>query len=245
MTMYGTKGKKYVVERFEELPSTNDYAKSKRGEKNNLIITAKRQSGGRGTKGRAFVSDEGGVYVSRLTFYEDFSAREAFKLMAGAAVAVCKTLENYGLRPVIKWANDIHVNGKKICGILIENVFSGNKISSSVVGIGLNVYNELPEELLKIATSIYGQTGKRVPVDEVTDRLCEALTKEYGMEEYRAYLGYMGKEVALILGDERVHGTLLSVDDEGGLLALIDGKERRLTSAEVSLRIDDEVCTDE
>lgn len=67
--------------------------------------------------------------------------------MANASVAVCRTLENYGLTAEIKWPNDVYVQGKKICGILIENVFSGDRISSSVVGIGVNVNNSLPEEL--------------------------------------------------------------------------------------------------
>ena len=51
---------------FKEMPSTNDYAKEKRGEGKPLIITAERQSKGRGTKGRSFVSNEGGVYLSLL-----------------------------------------------------------------------------------------------------------------------------------------------------------------------------------
>ena len=58
------------------------------------------------------------------------------------------------LKPKIKWANDVFVANKKICGILIENIFSGNKISSSLIGVGLNVNNDLPEELNEIATTM-------------------------------------------------------------------------------------------
>jgi len=224
------------VENFDELPSTQEYAKERRLLGENLTVIAKRQSGGKGTKGRSFSSLEGGVYLSKLTFYENFPAKEAFKIMVGTAVAVCETLRFYGLNPVIKWPNDIFVNDKKICGILIEQVVSGKKISSSIVGVGLNVYNELPEELFNIATTMKTETGNDYSVEEVANRLTEELAKEASMEKYLSYLGYMGREATLIFGDERVHGTLLSVDEEGGLLVEIKGKTRRLTAAEVSVK---------
>ena len=222
---------------FDEIGSTNDYAKDRRGAREDLIITAKRQTGGRGTKGRSFVSREGGVYLTMLRFYENFLAKDAFKIMSGAAVAVCETLRFYGIKPMIKWANDIFVDGKKICGILIENTLSGGNISSSVVGVGLNVNTTFDGELVDIATSMYLASGKTFSVEEVTEKLMEELVKERTMEEYRAYLGFIGKQVALILGDERVPATILSVDDEGRLHALVDGKTRMFSSAEVSLQV--------
>ena len=222
---------------FEEIDSTNNCAKSLRSEGVDLIITAKRQTGGRGTKGRSFLSEEGGVYLSTLRFYEDFLAKDAFKIMSGAAVAVCETLRFYGLKPVIKWANDVYVNGKKICGILIENTLSGNRIASSVVGVGLNVNNLLSDELKDIATSMALEGGKTFSVETVTEKLIEELFKERTIEDYRAYLGFMGERITLILGDERIPATLLSVDEEGKLLAEIDGEKRIFSSAEVSVRI--------
>lgn len=223
--------------KLQEIDSTNNYAKELRKFGESTIITAQRQSGGRGTKGRSFVSSEGGVYLSSLRFYESYSAKDAFKIMSGAAVAVCETLRFYGLNPVIKWANDIFVGGKKICGILIENTLSGDKISSSIVGIGLNVNNPLPDDLADIATSVYLQTGKTLSVEEVTKRLIEELFKERTIDEYRRYLGFMGEKVTLILEDKAVPATLLSVDDEGRLVAEIDGQAYVFSSAEVSVSV--------
>ena len=222
---------------FETLPSTQDFAKEKRTEGLPFIVTATAQSGGKGTKGRSFSSTVGGVYLSKLSFYEDFPAKRAFLIMASTAVAVCETLRFYGIQPLIKWPNDVWVGDKKICGILIENVFSGDKISSSVVGIGLNVHNVLPEDLHSIATTMLKVTGEAYDVDDVTNRLIAELDKPRGMDEYRAYVGYMGRQATLILGDECVHGTLLFVDDEGGLMVKINGETRRFTAAEVSVRI--------
>ena len=225
------------IENFEILPSTQEYIKEKRALGEDLIVTAKSQTGGKGTKGRSFSSLEGGTYLSKLTFYENFPAKEAFKIMAGAAVAVCETLAHFGVKALVKWPNDIFVNDKKICGILIENVFSGKNISSSIVGIGLNVNNSLPAELLEIATSMQAETGKTFSVEEVRDRLIEELSRPREMDEYLSFLGYMEREVTLILIDERIPATLLFVDNEGGLTVEIEGEKRRLTAAEVSIRL--------
>ena len=223
--------------KYRELASTNDYAKEKRGEGRDLIVTAKRQTGGRGTKGRSFSSNEGGVYLTSLRFYEKFPAKRAFEKMASATVAVCKTLETLGVKPVIKWSNDIHVNGKKICGILTENTFSGEWLTCSVIGIGINVCNALPAELDEIATTLVRETGKRLSVRKVTKRLIKNLSVEHPVEEYLERLGYMGRQVELVLGDERVPATLLRVDSEGGLWVEIDGETKRFTAAEVSIKL--------
>ena len=227
-----------TIEYFDEIVSTNEYVKLKRGEGRDFIAVAKRQTGGRGTKGRSFISEVGGVYLSRLCFPQQLLAKDAFSIMAGAAVAVCKTLSRFRLQPVIKWANDIYVNDKKICGILIENVFSGNLVRSSIVGIGLNVCNELPNELLPIATTMQQAAGKKFSVDEVCSVLIEELSKQYSMEEYQAYLGYMGRVAQLIMNDESIPATLVCVDDEGGLVVDIEGQRRRLSAAEVSLKLE-------
>ena len=231
------KKESFLIERFDEMGSTNTYLKEKRADGQNRIAVALCQSGGRGTKGRSFSSERGGVYLSKLTFYEDLPASKAFSIMASTATAVCKTLVFYGIQPVIKWPNDIFVNDKKICGILIENTFSGAKISSSIVGVGLNVVNSLPEELSEIATTMQLASGMEFSVSEVTERLIDELLHGCSMEEYISFVGYMGASAELLIGDERVHGTLISVDDRGSLTVEIDGKRRVLTAAEVSVRL--------
>ena len=225
------------VEIFDELPSTQTYAKGRRERGEDVIIVAKAQSCGMGTKGRSFSSSEGGVYLSKLNFYEFFPAKDAFTIMANTAVAVCDTLRAFGIEGRIKWPNDVFVQDKKICGILIENVFSGGNIRSSVVGVGLNVNNELPADLCEIATTMYEVTGKNFFVEEVRARLIEELSKPKDMQSYLSYLGYMGRKVMLILGDERIPATLLSVDEQGGLWVEIQGERRRLTAGEVSIKI--------
>lgn len=226
----------YIREHFENVASTSDYAKSKRADKKNRIVTADCQSGGRGTKGRSFSSNVGGVYLTKVDFYNDFPAKDAFKVMSNTAVAVCETLRFYGVEPVIKWANDVHVNGKKICGILIENTFSSNRLACSVVGVGLNVCNALPSELEAIATTLARATHKEYSVEDVREKLIEELCKTHSFERYLEYIGYMGERAELVFADKTVSATLLSVDETGGLWVEIDGERVRVTAGEVSLR---------
>ena len=233
---YALKKEKYTIERFEILPSTNDYAKEKRAEGKNVIVIAKAQTGGRGTKGRSFSSALGGVYMSVSTFYEELPARQAFRIMQNAATAVCETLVAFGLTPVIKWPNDILVGGKKICGILIENTFAGSNVRSSIVGIGLNVKNELPEDLREIATTMQSATGKEIAVDKVEERLLKELSNVNGWKKYPRYVGFIGEEVALLCGETTLTATVIGVDNEGNLLARTAEGERTFSSAEVSLR---------
>ncbi len=230
------KCKKTAIQRFETLPSTNDYAKEKRAEGQNLIIIAKEQSGGRGTKGRSFSSARGGVYLSALSFYEDLPAKHAFRIMQNAAVSVCETLSSFGVTPQIKWPNDILVNGKKICGILIENTFSGSNVRSSIVGIGLNVCNDLPQDLQEIATTLAKETGKKIAVSKVEKRLLKHLQNACLFKRYPQYVGFIGKRVSLVCGTETIEVKMLGVDEEGNLLAETKEGEKKFSSAEVSLR---------
>lgn len=223
--------------RFEEIDSTNLYAKAHRAEGEDLVVTAKIQTGGMGTKGRSFSSNEGGVYLTRLTFYKNFPSSEAFKIVVNASVAVCRTLERFGLSPLIKWPNDIYVQDKKICGISTENTFSGDNVSNSVVGIGLNVNNALPEELRDIAVSMRTASGFEFDRTEVESVLIEETDKDFSMEEYLSRVGYLNREVTLIFGDKRIPAYAVSVDSQGGLIVEISGEKRRVTAAEVSLRV--------
>ncbi len=230
---------KEIIMRLEEVSSTQTHAKALREQGKPVVVIAKRQTGGQGTKNRSFSSKEGGLYFSKLSFYENFSAKDAFKLTQRTAVAVCKTLEDYGFAPKIKWANDVFVNEKKICGILIENTFSGAKLLSSVIGVGLNVNNALPSELSQIATTMQAERGVAFDLQEVEKRLLVYLNEEFFEEDYRVRLGWIGEQVALEFSNERVHATLLSVNGRGELVVKIGGEIKEIAAGEISLRVNE------
>ena len=160
--------------------------------------------------------------------------------MAGTCAAVCKTLESGGLQPKIKWPNDVFVGGKKICGILTENTFSGENVLCSLSGIGINVDNVLPDELDDIATSVLRETGKKQSVKKWRERLIENLnfslcdeSKSEVFGEYEKRLGFIGENVSVVTESGRFLARILGVDETGRLRVLAGGEEKTYSAAEV------------
>lgn len=223
-----------IVE-LDEIDSTNEFCKRFPKEAD-LLVWAKRQTKGKGTKGRSFVSDEGGVYVSLMRRFKDFDFSNTFSIMINACVAVCKTLEAFNLKPTVKWANDVLVNGKKICGTLIENRLGANGVCLSIVGIGLNVNNILPEELKEIATTMKDCRGRKINIKSVRKQLIKNLLQEYSVDEYKTYINWFGQEVYLDTNGERFTATAVDVDQSGNLICSVDGEIKKISSGEMSLR---------
>ncbi len=221
---------------LDEIDSTNEYCK-KYVFDDDIVVVAERQISGKGTNGRNFVSDEGGLYISLLKKYENFDFANTFSIMINACVAVCRTVESYGVKPTVKWANDVLVNGKKICGTLIENRLGADNVCTSVVGIGLNVNNELPDELKEIATSLREQKGRKLSLTMVRNRLLRNLKKQYTVEDYKAYVDWFGQEVYLDSNGERISAKALNVDGDGSLVCEIEGQIKKISSAEMRLRL--------
>lgn len=220
---------------LDEIDSTNEFCK-RFPKETDLIVWAKRQTKGKGTKGRSFVSDEGGVYVSLMRRFKNFNFANTFSIMVSACVAVCKTLEAFNLHPTVKWANDVLINGKKVCGTLIENRLGANGVCLSIVGIGLNVNNVLPDELKDIATTMSECGGRRLNVNAVRKQLIKNLQSEYTLDEYKTFISWFGQEIYLDTNGERLTATAIDVDERGNLVCDIDGERKTISSGEMSLR---------
>ena len=220
---------------LEVTDSTNEYCKRiDNGE--DVIVIAKRQTSGKGTKGRSFSSDGGGLYISVMR-HNSVQTQSAFKIMVDSCTAVCKTLQHFGLSPVIRWANDILVNGKKICGTLIENTFQGGTVSRSIVGMGINVNNALPQELRDIAITMKQAAGREFDLTSVRNTLIENLQKGYSLEQYKSYINWFGREILLKCSDGEIKAIAKDVAKDGRLICLLNGNIIKMSSAEVSLRL--------
>ena len=204
------------IYRFDSLPSTNEYAKQLQTEEDAAVI-ADEQPAGKGSKGRSFTSRKGGVYLSLLRI-RPCKAKDGFRLMENAALSVVYTLAAFGVNATIKWPNDVFAEGKKICGILIENVFEGDEIARSVTGIGINVNNELPPELDDIATSVKKLTGKECDPQAVAATLLYNLGRTYAPQEYIDRSGILGKEIRVLRGEETFLGVCEGFTDDGRLI---------------------------
>ncbi|MCI6733934.1 MAG: biotin--[acetyl-CoA-carboxylase] ligase [Clostridiales bacterium] len=218
---------------FDTLPSTNDYCEAREFDEDTAII-AREQTGGKGTKGRSFSSPLGGVYLSLVRYYP-CKAENSFSLMIASCMAVVKTLEFYGVHADIKWPNDVFVSGKKICGILIKNSFEGENVKKSITGIGVNVNNDIPQNLADIAISLKSVVGE-VDVEDFYKRLIGNLYADYSVDEYRSrniVLGKDKREITVIRNGESRKAVAEDIAPDGSLV--LKGGER-LFYGEVTIR---------
>ncbi len=225
----------YEKYRFDCLPSTQDFLREKQAKNKDMLAVAAAQTQGKGTKNRSFECEKGGLWLSLLKFHENAPAKDAFLMMARAAVAVCKTLEEYGLSPKIKWANDVLIGGKKVCGVLTENRLSGDKIVSTLWGVGLNVNNVLSDELSSIATTMQTALGNACDLDAVEKRLLANFYGDFDFKQYAARLAYVGESVCFTAQGEPFYATLNGVTERGELLLEKDGEEKRYAYGEIAL----------
>ena len=152
-----------------------------------------------------------------------------------------------GLKTQIKWPNDILINGKKVCGILIETVVRGNKAACAIIGIGINIESGLSgvPEISANATSLNQEAGREISrVDLVKHLLIEferlylkRTDAESIYEAWRDRLVTLGKSVYIESGSDRFDGVAESVDESGALLVRsADGSSTRIIAGDVTLR---------
>ncbi|MCB0610448.1 MAG: biotin--[acetyl-CoA-carboxylase] ligase [Lewinellaceae bacterium] len=174
-----------VIHRFEKLPSTNLYAaellaKSRPAE--GTAISTFEQWDGRGQIGSGWVAEPGKNLTLSIILYPAFlPVRLQFRLNQAVALAVYDCAEHFlGRGVTIKWPNDIYWQNTKIAGILIQNVLAGVHIQSSVIGIGLNVNQQVfPDHLPNPGSLSLALQNRELELEAVENRLFGALEKRY------------------------------------------------------------------
>ncbi len=241
-----------LLEVHEEVTSTNDlvHGGARAGKPQGFVVAARRQSRGRGRKGRAFFSPEDtGLYFSILL--RPAGSFDPGEITITAAVAVAKALERLEIPDVgIKWVNDVYVGERKVCGILTEGVqnLETSTLDHAVLGIGVNVYEPkegFPVEISQRAGSILGRERRRDMRNRLLAYIYEAFFELYGkvpfpevVEVYRRFCFVPGRTVTVIRGDEERKALALSLDETCGLTVRYeDGTRETLRSGEISLRM--------
>lgn len=236
----------FTILRFDEIGSTNTEAanQARRGADEGLCIYARRQTAGRGRHGRVWVSEkDAGLYFS-LILRPQIAPSFLPLITLMTAVAVHDALEElYKIECDIKWVNDIHVKGKKICGILAETVETAKGVAV-VVGIGINLKSaNFPPEIADTATSIQAETQKLPDSEELLQKLtaflsyfCDIFYDENGAEntrrEWAKRSSYAsGKSVRVVLENEIINGTTRGIEDNGALRIETEAGEIKIIQA--------------
>ena len=239
---------------LETVDSTNNDLKRRAvGEApDGLVVVAEEQTGGRGRRGRSFASPAGkGLYLSAL-LRPSCTLEQLPALTAWSAVAVCDAVETLcGVRPGIKWPNDVILEGRKLCGILTELELEAESgaLRYVVVGIGLNLSQteaDFGPELAPTAISLAQALGAAPRRAETARALLDGLDRLYAdfpreqagwLARYRAGCLTVGRPIRVLFAGGEREGTALGVEEDFSLrVAWKDGGEEVLSSGEVSVR---------
>lgn len=220
-----------VIHCFEEISSTNDYAKEliQRGIENGDVIIARRQTAGRGRMQRAWESPEGGIWMT-VILKPRLALADAAKLTLSTGVALARACrECYSLDVQIKWPNDLVYQGKKIAGILGEVVGEWNTVQTLILGVGINA-NMKSEDLPSLlpATTLETLLGHSVNLNDLVIAFLEALETEVesleegdieGLRErWLAYAAGLGMEVQVERAGHVFTGILKGISTSGELI---------------------------
>ncbi len=223
---------------LENIDSTNLWAKTNIEElEDRTIVFAGAQTQGRGRLQRKWVDlGKGNLFMS-IVLKPDKNYEHYANLTQYLSVTLCKTLEEYGIKPEIKWPNDVLVNGKKIAGILAETSVKGTKFKGLVLGIGVNL-NAQEKDFSKIdkkVTSLNLEVGETIDMVEFKNKLVTSFFKDYNQfleegfkfikRDYLALANFLDKELCVALINETKTGVASGITDKGELILTNNGNE--------------------
>jgi len=222
--------------------STNKYAARllhQEAVSEGTVILADVQTRGKGQGDNIWLSDSGLNLLFSIILKPDFMpAHKQFYLSMGVATGINDFLLDLGIQSQIKWPNDILIHEKKVAGILIENTILSQNLHNSVIGIGINVNQEVFPPDIPNPASIKGETGKSYDVLHILEKLLPFLEKRFNQlysEDFIAiksrYLNCLWLlNTRAVFTDQQgtYEGRIVDVAESGELVVLTSGGETRL-----------------
>ncbi|MBV9575769.1 MAG: biotin--[acetyl-CoA-carboxylase] ligase [Gammaproteobacteria bacterium] len=244
------KPEKIDITLFESIPSTNDYLKSFKNNKQIKICLAEEQTQGKGRLNREWVSPFGkNIYFSCLyPFQKDVSELAGLSLVTG--IAIIKALKNIGMTRAVcvKWPNDIMYENKKLAGVLIEIQAESHGVSQAVIGIGMNInmLNMSTPTITQAWTSVAKILGKSLNRNEVCAVLMTHLLHELKRFDHEGFSVYVdewmqvdclaNRYITLKNNNEKMTGTMVGINEQGHLLLRMEnGVVRAFSSGDTSI----------
>jgi BirA family biotin operon repressor/biotin-[acetyl-CoA-carboxylase] ligase len=233
------------IEYFEEIDSTNTYLLKRKKFDNEILVITNFQTAGRGRFSRNWISNPNENLMFSIGL-PSFRASDLSKLSFLTPLSIQESIEEFlDLNLSIKWPNDLIINNKKVCGILIESLIENNENAKVVVGIGINVnQNDFPDEIKERATSL------RLIMNKVISRellLAKIISKffeylilfpdnfELIYEKYKNKCTGLGKQISLLFNDKIYNGVLNDINKSGELELLIDNEKLTFNSGEITI----------
>ncbi len=232
------------IEYVNSTDSTNNECKRLEDKTDGTLVIADAQTAGKGRLGRVWESPHGsGIWMSIL-LKPDVSLESVSQITLVTGMAVCRAV---GIDAMIKWPNDVVIDGKKICGILTEMSAEIERINYVICGIGINVNTpSFPEELQDKATSLFVETAKKHEREKIAADVLNEFEKLYNVftekgfsflaDEYRKMCVTLNKDVRVIHRNNELTGKAVDIDDSGNLIVETENGQITVHSGEVSVR---------
>ena len=232
---------KYHLVHFKEIDSTNSYLKNTyRLLDDFTFVSTDYQSSGKGRNNRVWESNSGENLMFSFLIKNEELMKQSSILSILTAVEVAKEIEMIGINNVtIKWPNDVLINDKKVCGILLE----GQVPEYLVVGVGLNVnQKEFPDGLRRPATSLSLVAKQDFVVEELKERLFKAIVNSFSnlktgdfLEYFRKHNYLQNKRVRVLINNEPFIGEVVGIDDSFCLQILSHDMLLHIDSGEIEI----------
>lgn len=220
---------------FNSIDSTNAYAlREMTALSHDSVIIANRQSAGRGRLERHWISDSDENLYMSIVIKPDRPWREIplVNFTQYFSLCLCRVLAAYGVTPLIKWPNDVLVEGAKIAGILSETVFEGSQFLGMVLGIGVNLNSDPSAEhsIDQNVTALASHTGKKTDLFDFAGKLFDEYRRNYQLfvsggfsaikQDFITFFPYIGKEVMIKNSTVNGPATVQDISDSGELIIL-------------------------
>lgn len=231
-----------AIRYFPELPSTNDYLLALHDPTEGLVVVADVQTAGRGRGTNRWAAAAAENLLFSFVSFLDTSRTSLSRFPLLTAVAVCEALDEASIAgSMAKWPNDIVMDDKKLCGILIETRVQGDA-ARIVTGIGLNVNQmNFPSDLREVATSIALETGGRVDRRLLFGRVLDSLNRVFldregsaAIDRYAARCTTIGAQIAFEFEGRSRTGRAIGIDNRGRLLIDEGGTTTAFFGSEVT-----------
>lgn len=235
---------------FETIDSTNAFAKNldKNDAPHGTLVIAEEQTAGRGRLQRQWVSTKGENLLFSIILYPQFDTEKIALLPFAGSLAVTDAIESVTqLSPTCKWPNDVLINSKKVCGMLLESSSGNAGIEKIILGIGVNVQQtEFSPDLLTKATSLKIETGREIDRVVLLRSILEALELRYEqlasfppaqlLNDWRMKALLFGKKILVLESEFSFTATAIDVAEDGSLIIETDdGLKRNVFAGDVSL----------
>ncbi len=240
------------IQVFRETTSTNDVVEkmARDGVAEGAAVFAEKQTRGRGRLGRSWHSPQGlGIYVSIL-FRPRVSPMAVTRLTIAAAASLARAIELVtGLKPEIKWPNDLLLRGRKVAGILTEMSAEMDRVRHAIVGMGVDANHresDFPRELQGIATSLRLESGREISRGELALAMLHELDRDYARamsprfeelaDDWESRCTTIGRQVVIRMGARQMRGRAESLDADGALLLRTEhGHLERVVGGDVTV----------